>query len=200
MSNRPSEDSVILENRRSELARRLIFHRARTQTIGRLTGLSRNRLAALRRRLMVGDEDRLRGPSPSSDDVFLHSDQARTEAAALAALFALYAEHALTSETAGVGPVSSFDRGEELCEIYETYLAYHPNTVVRLEEMMLLKRSLAKGDISVGRCCRCEGLILIDRLGHSGLTCWHCRLTNETRSDEGELISRVQTPTPSVIT
>ena len=49
------DDSVIRELRSLELARRLIFHEVRTVTIGKITGLSRNRLAALRRRLKVAE-------------------------------------------------------------------------------------------------------------------------------------------------
>ncbi len=185
MNYDPMEDSVIREIRRSEVARRLILHRARTHTIERFTGLSRNRLAALRRRLGVPDEDRLRGPSPTSLDVFLQSDQAQSEAAALAALFALYADIAANSAAHPVNAPSELGHGEELCEIYETYLAYHPQTEIRLEEMMLLKRNLAKGDlVSLGRCRHCGGHILIDRLGQPRLICWHCRLNHEaTRKD-----------------
>ena len=200
MNNHSMEDSVIREIRRSALARRLILHRARTQTIGRLTGLSRNRLAALRRRLMVGDEERLRGPLPSSLDVFLHSNQAQTEAAALAALFAVYDDHTSNSGTVVVRAPSGLDCGEELCEIYEAYLAYHPHTEIQLEEMMLLRRNLAKGDtVSLGRCRRCEGLILIDRLGHSYLTCWHCRLASEATGKCGDTSSRASPPVPATI-
>jgi hypothetical protein len=150
---------------------------------------------------MVGDEERLRGPLPSSLDVFLHSDQAQTEAAALAALFALYADRTLNSGTVVVRAPSALDCREELCEIYEAYLAYYPHTKVQLEEMMLLKRNLAKGDIvSLGRCRRCEGLILIDRLGHSSLTCWHCRLASEVERRDGEMNPRASQPTPAILT
>jgi hypothetical protein len=182
MNSQQTEDSVIREIRRSELARRLILHRARTQTIGRLTGLSRNRIAALRRRLMIGNEERLRGPVPTSLDTFLHSDQAQTEAAALAALFALYSHQTLWRGAAPVSALGALERGAEICEIYEAYLTYNPHTEIQLEEMMLLRRSLAKGDaVSLGRCRQCEGVILVDRLGHSTFTCWHCRTGSEAK-------------------
>lgn len=187
MSHDATEDSVEREIRRSELARRLILHRARTQTIARFTGLTRNRLAALRLRLGVTDEARLRGPSPTSLDVFLHSDQAQSEAAALAALFALYADKTLDSAAPSAGSPSELRHGEQLCEIYEAYLAYHPRTAVRLEEMMLLKRSLRIGEtVSVGRCQGCAGLILIDRLAQPRFTCWHCCLSRQATRKHGE--------------
>src|SRR6266404_3113022 len=59
------DDPILRESRRATLARRLISHGVRTEMIGRLTGLTRSRLATLRRRLMVADETRLRGPAPS---------------------------------------------------------------------------------------------------------------------------------------
>src|SRR5271170_4680399 len=84
------DDSFTRELRCFELARRLILHEVRTQTISKLTGLSRSRLATLRHRLMVSEEARHRGPPPRSLDVFLRTSRGRTEGAALAALFPLF--------------------------------------------------------------------------------------------------------------
>src|SRR6266404_3113021 len=64
------DDPILRESRRATLARRLISHGVRTEMIGRLTGLTRSRLATLRRRLMVAAETRLRGPVRSAMDVF----------------------------------------------------------------------------------------------------------------------------------
>ena len=89
--------------------------------------------------------------------------------------------------------LGALERGEEICEIYEAYLAYHPYTEIQLEEMMLLRRSLAKGDVvSIGRCRRCEGLILVDRLGQSSMMCWHCRAGSDAKDWQ-----RGPHPTPS---
>src|ERR1700733_13589696 len=81
-----TEDPILRENRRSELARRLISHGVRTDLISKLTGLTRNRQATVRRRLMVPDEARLRGHSRSPLGVFFASSPARAEGAALAPL------------------------------------------------------------------------------------------------------------------
>ena len=134
------DDAVIRELRRFELARRLIFHQVRTQTISELTGLSRNRLATLRRRLMVPEDARHRGPPPRSLDVFLRTARGRTEGAALAALFPLFKPNRAK-------PMTSLDEGEQLCEIYDAYLGCYPQSKVQFEELMLLKKSLAKGDL-----------------------------------------------------
>src|SRR5258708_5860756 len=113
-----NDDSVAREIRRVELARRLIFHEARTQTISKLTGLSRNRLATLRRRLMVSEDARHRGPPPRSLDVFLRTSRGRTEGAAVAALFPLF------KKPTSIKRSTSLDEGEQACDIYDAYLAY----------------------------------------------------------------------------
>ena len=174
MHARRKDDSVLRELRCFELARRLILHEVRTQTISKLTGLSRSRLAALRHRLMVSEEARHRGPPPRSIDVFLRTSRGRTEGAALAALIPLF-KTPTSSKSA-----SSLDDGEQACEMYDAYLAYYPRSTVRFEELMLLKRSLAKGDgIELGLCRRCRGLIINNRLDRGRHTCSHCDYLRE---------------------
>jgi Flagellar transcriptional activator (FlhC) len=168
------DDSVLRELRCFELARRLILHEVRTQTISQLTGLSRSRLAALRHRLMVSKEARHRGPPPRSLDVFLRTSRGRTEGAALAAIIPLF-----KSQTSSA-PSSSLDDGEQACEIYDAYLAYYPRSTVRFEELMLLTGSLAKGDgIELGLCRRCKGLIMNNRYDRGRHTCSHCDYLRE---------------------
>jgi hypothetical protein len=163
------DDSVIRQLRCLELARRLIFHEVRTVTIGKITGLSRNRLAALRRRLKVSEDARHRGPPPRSLDVLLRTARGRTEGAALAALFPLF------KSTASIKPSTTLDDGEESCDIYDAYLAYYPQSNVRFEELMLLKKSLAKGDlVELGLCRLCKGLIINNRHDCARSTCSHC--------------------------
>jgi hypothetical protein len=163
------DDSVIRQLRCLELARRLIFHEVRTVTIGKITGLSRNRLAALRRRLKVSEDARHRGPPPRSLDVLLRTARGRTEGAALAALFPLF------KSTRSTKPSTTLDDGEESCDIYDAYLAYYPQSNVRFEELMLLKKSLAKGDlVELGLCRLCKGLIINNRYECARSTCSHC--------------------------
>ena len=163
-----NDDSVGRELRGFELARRLIVHGVRTETISKLTGLSRNRLATLRRRLGVPDDERHRGPPPRSLDVFLRTARGRTEGAAVAALFPLFKIAASRLPT-------YLDEGEQACDIYDAYLAYHPQSNVRFEELMLLKRSLSKGNLLELALCRvCKGLIMNNRYDRGRETCSHC--------------------------
>jgi hypothetical protein len=172
------DDSVIRELRSFELARRLIFHEVRTQTISKLTGLSRNRLETLRRRLMVSEDARRRGPPPRSLDVFLRTSRGRTEAAALAALFPLF------KRPTSIKTSTSLDDGEQACDIYDAYLAYYPQSNVRFEELILLKRSLAKGElVELGLCRVCKGLIIHNRIDPSRRTCSHCEYPPELERD-----------------
>ena len=169
MDTRRKDDSFIRELRCLELARRLIFHEVRTQTITKFTGLSRNRLETLRRRLMVSEDVRHRGPPPRSLELFLRTSRGRTEAAALAALFPLF------KRPVSIKPSTALDDGEQACDIYDAYLAYYPQSNVRFEELMLLKRSLAKGDlVGLGLCRICRGLIMNNRYDPCRSTCSHC--------------------------
>src|ERR1700730_5380104 len=59
--------------RRLQLTKRLVGHQARPQTIYRLTGYTRHRLATLRRRWRVSQGSRHRGPAPTSYSAFFHS-------------------------------------------------------------------------------------------------------------------------------
>jgi hypothetical protein len=184
-----NDDSFIRELRCFELARRLIFHEVRTQTISKLTGLSRNRLETLRRRLMVSEAARRRGPPPRSLDVFLRTARGRTEAAALAALFPLF------KTPASIRASTLLDDGEQACEIYDAYLAYHPQSNVRFEELLLLKRSLAKGElVELGLCQVCQGLMIYNRIDPSRRTCSHCETLREHRLDSEPVSEKAINP------
>lgn len=164
-----TDDSVLREIRRFELARRLIYHEVRTQTISKITGLSSGRLRTLRRRLVVSREARHRGPPPRSLDVLLRTSRGRTEGAALAALLPLF------KHTSPTRFHSSLDDGEETCDVYDAYLTYNPRSSVCFEELMLLKESLARGNlIELGQCQLCKCLIMNHRLDRPRLTCSHC--------------------------
>lgn len=168
------DDPVSREIRRFDLARRLILHEVRTDTISQLTSLSRHRLAALRQRLMVSENARHRGPAPRSLEVLLRTSRGRTEGAALVALFPLFKNPTSNKRS------TSLDEGELACDIYDAYLAYYPQATVQFEELMLLKRSLAKGNlIELGQCRVCRALIINIRIDGCGHTCAHCECLRE---------------------
>lgn len=167
-----SDDPVLRDCRRYELAQRLIAHQARTQTISTLTNLSRHQLAQLRKRSCTPETTRHRGPSPRSLVRFTHSPRARGEGAALAAFCRAYRvlparalrRNALTLEF-----------GERLCATYEAYCACFPQAEITIEELLSLVFGLAENrEIGLGHCSLCGGTVLIDRLARHGPTCIHC--------------------------
>jgi hypothetical protein len=169
-----SEDPILRENRRSELARRLISHGLRTMLITQLTGLTRNRQATVRRRLMVRDKSRRRGPKLSSLERFLGTPRARMEGAALARLCEVF-EIGIDERATSLPAIVSLSFTERLCETYEAYRACFPTSEVELEELLLLRSSLAKGEeIRFGRCRTCKGLMLVNPFNGIERTCPLC--------------------------
>ena len=170
-----TDDPVARELRRTELAKRLISHEVRTKTITYLSGLSRNRQETLRRRLGVPDEDRRRGQARHSLKVFLADPAEKTEGAALAGLCVIFNLAVGPHEAVVPEMLETLGLGERLCDIYEAYGACFPGTELKLEELMLLRTRLAKGDaMELGKCRRCRCLILVNRLKPSQRICQHC--------------------------
>jgi hypothetical protein len=139
-----TEDSILCD-RRSELARRLISHGVRTDIISKLTGLTRNRQATVRRRLMVPDKARHRGPARSPLSVFLVNSRARAEDAALAVLCSSF-EIPIESKAPSMPKSISLEFGErnvpEFIAIAEA-MAVDP---VELFRQVLRERKRAMGD------------------------------------------------------
>jgi hypothetical protein len=164
------DDPFLREARRAALVRRLICHGVRTKMIGRLTGLTRNRLATVRRRLMVPDEMRPRGPVRSALDVFRGSALGRTEGAALISLglAARLFDSAHADEA-----FDPLEHAERLCDTYEAYRAVIPESRAELEDFILLYRAAVSHSLLVHTCRTCQCLILTEPF-ESRRACWHC--------------------------
>ena len=165
------DDPILRENRRAMLVRRLISHGLRTEMIGRLTGLTRNRLTRVRRRLMVGDEMRLRGPVRSALDVFRRSPLGRTEGAAL---ISLGLAAGLFDTARAAEAFDPLEQVERLCDTYEAYREVIPETRAELEDFLLLYRAVVVGHSLLPEPCRnCRCLILVEPF-QNRRECWHC--------------------------
>lgn len=165
------DDPILRDSWRATLVRRLISHGVRTEMIGRLTGLSRNRLATVRRRLMVVDDMRLRGPVRAGLEVFRASGAGRTEGAALLSLglVASLLDTADSEET-----FDPLEQVERLCETYEAYREVCPESRAELEDFILLHRAVAvRRSLFLNTCRTCGCLILVE-LFESRQECWHC--------------------------
>lgn len=162
------------ELRRRELARRLVVHHARTQTISALTNLTHHQLFSLRQRWQVTQETRHRGPSPTSFSVLL-SSRTRTEASALSVLCRVLNAIPPSNKKSIRKTPSAIEVGERLCEVFEIYSAYLPHLNFEFEHLMLLAQGLARADvITIGNCTLCRATILIDLLATRPSVCSHC--------------------------
>jgi hypothetical protein len=168
-----SEDVILRENQRTLLARRLLLHGVRTQFITRLTDLTEDRQRTLRKRLGISGKSRLRGNPRDALTLFLSTSVARAEAAAVAALLWVF-EIPIAPNVPAMPAHVSFAFGDRLCDTYETYCACYPRTQVTLDEVIELRKKLARGDrMRLGICRDCQCLLLIDR-NDASLEYLHC--------------------------
>lgn len=182
MDARVTKDPLDRDLRRRQLAQRLVAHRARTQTIFLLTGLSRHQLATLRQRWNVTNEMRHRGPPPTSFAVFRSTVRVRAEAAALAVLWRVL-ENLGTANSSANGKPDTVELGERLCEVFEAYLACFPKAELDLEHLLLLTRGLEESDaIALSKCSKCEAVVVADLLSVRRRLCSHCQRAMDTVS------------------
>ena len=173
MSPSGPEDVILREIRRTLLARRLLLHGVRTQFITGLTDLTEDRQKTLRKRLGIDAKSRLRGNPRDAVTLFLGTSLARAEAAAIAALLWIF-EIPIERNAPAIPERVSFAFGDRLCDTYETYCTCYPRTKVTLDEIIELRKKLARGDrLRLGRCKDCKCLLLIDR-NDASLECFHC--------------------------
>lgn len=176
------DDPFSRDLKRIEVARRMVLHQVRTQSIVDYTSLTRNRLATLRRRWCVGEDSRRRGPAPHSIEVTLRRPRVRSEAAAIVSLCIAY--DALPSfsdcESAARSRLVMVDR---LCEAFEAFRTWMPQSTIELEELLLLAKELAAGNLVELSICRgCKSAILVLKHGFNGRNCPRCdRNSTETR-------------------
>lgn len=170
-----SEDPDERDLRRRQLAKRLVSHHARTQTIYEFTGYTRHRLATLRRRWQVSPEERHRGPSPTSFSVFFRSPRARNVATAAAVICKLLG--ATRPDFGGKASHRSVDLdfGEQICEVHEALQACFPDVELEFEQVMLLAIGLSRQEaIDLTTCVKCGIAVLSDQLSLRRRTCASC--------------------------
>jgi len=156
--------------RRRLLARRLVSHRARTQTVQLFTGLSRHQLETLRQRWGVTAEERHRGPSPTSFTEFFRTSRNVQAASAAAVLCRLV--DAIPSQASGQDISLSLEMGERLCFAYEALQACYPQADLEFEHLLLLATGLAEGTcLRLGECRGCGASILVDTLSVRDSVC-----------------------------
>jgi hypothetical protein len=169
------EDPDDRDLRRRQLAKRLVSHHARTQTIYAFTGYTRHRLATMRRRWGVSPEERHRGPSPTSFSVFFRSPRARNVATAAAVICKLLGATRPAPDTRITRRSVDLDFGEQVCEVHEALQACFPEVALEFEQVMLLAIGLSQhGPIHLTSCVRCGIAVLAEQIALRRRTCAAC--------------------------
>lgn len=190
-----SEDPDERDLRRRQLAKRLVSHHARTQTIYAFTGYSRHRLATLRRRWKVSPAERQRGPSPTSFSVFFRSPRARNVATAAAVICKLLGATRSTLGARTSQRAVDLDFGEQICEVHEALQACFPDVELEFEHVMLLAIGLSQHEsIALTTCVRCGIALLADQLSIRRRTCASCH--RPASPAVGTAVDALGQPTP----
>ena len=175
---RVSDDRYSRDRQRIDLALRFIHHEARTRTIRTWTGLTDDRIRKLYRSYVAegsGPVTRHRGKSPQQSGFFTRSPRMRQETAVLASvcyLLGVMPQHRVADAQRHL---PGMQRGEALCEAYETYRRLVPGARISFEHAVFLVTALARGDeLRATGCLDCCGLIVVDRLAVGGRRCLGC--------------------------
>jgi hypothetical protein len=165
---RINDDRYSRDRRKFEVALRFIRHEARTHTIRGWTGLTDDRIRKLYRNYTsdaAGTRPvRHRGKSPQQPAFFTRSTRARQESALLASLCVLIG--ALPAAGAGAGPreparsLAGLNRGELLCQAYESYRSLVGTPLISFEHAVFLLSALWRGEeLVLGACRDCNAVL-----------------------------------------
>jgi hypothetical protein len=171
-----TDDQIGRYFRRRQVGLRLLSHGARPQTVREWSGLTRDQLVTLRRRWSIKADDGLRGPSPSSYEVFFTSARASHYAALFASLCQIVGVIPLDRGKGAAGGLPSLENAEKLCDAYELLQEWAPTAKIDFEQAVLLAVGVvAERCISLTLCPACAVPMLIDKTGSVRSTCAHCR-------------------------
>jgi hypothetical protein len=175
------QDRYAREARRRELAIRLIRLEARSSTVCRWSGVSRQKVRTLQCSIAASSAihapKRRRGPAPHGIDMFFRTAWMRAEASAAAVLCRLYGAIPDRTETP-LKAVPTVERGERLCEAYETYLDLVSPARLSFEHFVLLVDALEAGEmLALESCTGCGAALLVEPATLARRRCECCRVT-----------------------
>lgn len=176
-----NDDRYAREARRRELAIRLIRLEARSSTVSRWSGVSRQKVRTLQRSIAASGSGetpkRRRGPAPHGTEMFFRTAWMRAEASAAAVLCRLYGAIP-DAKTTGIKAVPTVDRGERLCDAYETYLDLVSPARLTFEHFVLLVDALdARETLALENCQGCGAALLVEPATLARRRCESCRVT-----------------------
>ncbi len=183
---RVSDDRYSRDRQRIDLALRFIHHEARTRTIRTWTGLTDDRIRKLYRSYVADDTSgqitRHRGKSPQQTGFFVRTPVMRQEASVLASVYYLLGVMPASQVSDAARHVPGMQRGEALCDAFETYRMLVPSPRISFEHAVFLVTALARGDeLKASLCSDCRGLIVVDRLGAGQRHCLSCEHSRQGR-------------------
>jgi hypothetical protein len=189
------EDRIGRELRRHQLALRMIAHRARRQTICNFAGLTREKIKTLRREWHVKSSARRRGPSPTLLSAFFRSARTRSEASVIALFCRIHGAVPREKIVDAARYFPSLDRGERLCDVYEAYRTYFPESEVTFELIVLLAIGMAEpNSLDLRRCSSCPGIVVIDLLSVRNRGCSQCARTEQRNRKEAIGAAKTRLP------
>ena len=193
-----SSDRYSRDLRSLELARRMLLHEARTNTICAWTGLTRGRVRNLARNYEPGairlEVQRHRGPPPTRLSALVGNRHMRSEAAAVAGLCQVLQVLPEARLPRARITLPGLLRGERLLDAFELFRAVIPRPHITLEQLILVVVTLAEGEAwSIDRCSLCRATILVDQLATARRRlCAYCK-AGEGPSAE-DLLSDLEAP------
>jgi hypothetical protein len=181
---RISDDRYSRDRARLDLALRFIQHEARTRTTRNWTGLTDDRIRKLYRSYIAEGSTvaRHRGKSPQQASYFTRTPRMRHETAVLASVCYLLGVMPQNRVADAQRHLPGMQRGEALCEAYETYRRLVPAPNISFEHAVFLVTALARGDeLRAAACLDCCGLIVVDRFAVGGKRCFNCEDSRQGR-------------------
>jgi hypothetical protein len=182
------DDRYSRDRLRFDLALRFIQHEARTRTIRQWTGLTDDRIRKLYRNYLTqpgaAGVIRHRGKSPQQAAFFTRNPRMREETAVLASVCYLLGVMPGGRLADAQRSLPGVQRGEALCEAFETYQHLVQSPRISFEHAVYLITALARGEeLSAIVCSDCRGLMVVDRLAVPHRRCAACE-----RTLQGELL------------
>jgi hypothetical protein len=160
--------------RRLQLGLRLLSHGARAQTASDWSELTPDRLVTLKRRWLPEAGDGFRGPAPTSFQMFLRSNSRTVDATLFSIIHTLLARRPASSHADVLRPC--LDSGERLCDAYEAFREWEPDSDMEFDHAVLLARGAALAEtIELIQCPTCQSALLIDKLTKRRQPCAVCR-------------------------
>jgi hypothetical protein len=173
------DDRYSRDRIRFDLALRLIQHEARTRTIRQWTGLTDDRIRKLYRNYLsqpgAAGVVRHRGKSPQQVAFFTRNPRMREETAVLASVCYLLGVMPGSRMPDAPRSLPGVQRGEALCEAFETYQHLVHSPRISFEHAVFLITALARGEeLSATLCGECRGLMVVDRFAVPLRRCTAC--------------------------